>query len=100
MVPEPVMVPPVNPVPAVIAVTVPFFVFVMVMAPVLAVRLIPEPAVRAVTPLFVTVTLPVLALTLMPGPAIMLDTAPPPPPVEVMTAVTGSTLKPAPTVIG
>jgi hypothetical protein len=100
IVPDPVIVPPVNPVLAVIEVTVPLRVFVIVIAPVLAVRLIPAPAVRAVTPLFVTVTLPVLALTPIPVPAKTPVTVPPPPPVEVMYAVSLSINKPEPTIKG
>jgi hypothetical protein len=99
IVPETVMMPPVRPVPAVILVTVPRLVALIVTVPEEPEILIPVPAMRLVTPVLVTVTLPVELLTEIPGPAAMVLT-PPPPPVEVKTAVAGSTLSPAPTVSG
>ena len=98
-VPDVVIEPPVNPVPAATEVTVPLYRFVKVTFPVLAERLIPAPAIRVRTPAFVTVTLPVFPLTFMPRPAKTPVTAPPPP-KEVMAAVTGSTFNPPPISIG
>jgi hypothetical protein len=69
IVPVPVIVPPVNPVPATILVTVPpelGAVFVTVTPPVLPESEIPVPALRDVTPAFVSVT------------ELPSDTAPPP----------------------
>jgi hypothetical protein len=54
-----------------------------VIDPVLAVREIPEPATRLVTPVFVRTTLPVEEETPMPMPPRMLLTPLPPPPVEL-----------------
>jgi hypothetical protein len=71
------------PLPAVMEVTVPPEpVEEMVIAPVFAVREIPEPAMRLVTPVLVRVTLPVGEETPIPVPPTMLATAPPPPPPE------------------
>jgi hypothetical protein len=59
----------------------------IVMAPVFAERVIPDPAIRLVTPVFVIVTLPVGEETPIPVPPIMLVTAPPPPPEELRVPV-------------
>jgi hypothetical protein len=87
IVPVVVIVPPVNPVPAVIEVTPPPPppVAVIVIFPVELSREIPGPALSESTPVFVTRTLPVVADTLMPNPALMSVT--PPPPVEVSVPV-------------
>jgi hypothetical protein len=100
IVPVVLMNPPERPDPTVIPVTVPFVVEQMVTAPVLAERLIPEPASKLVTPVLHTVTLPVVLLTAMAVPALTLVTAPPPPPVEQMYAVALFTQSPVPTIRG
>jgi hypothetical protein len=67
------------------AVSVSTPLLVTVMDPVLASREIPDPAVRSCTPSLVIVTAPVFPLTEIPAPAKIPDTAPPPPPVTLIT---------------
>ena len=100
IVPVVVIGPPVSPVPVRIPVTVPVLVLVIRTDPAEPEREIPGPAAKAVTPVLLTVTFPVFPLRLIPVPAKMPVTAPPPPPVEDITADKGSTLRPEPTLIG
>jgi hypothetical protein len=98
MTPEVEITPPVSPAPAVIEVTVPVFVELMVTAPVAPDTVIPVPATTLVTHTLETVTAPVLAVTKIPGPAVNEETPPPPPVVEITPV--GLTEIPAPTTKG
>jgi hypothetical protein len=74
-----------------------------VILPTLALREIPEPAVRLNTPVFEMVTLPVPPAGVMPIPAaaiILLTAPPPPPPEELITPVALLMLRPDPTMKG
>jgi hypothetical protein len=79
------MVPPERPAPAVIAVTVPVLVELIVTAPVAPEIEIPVPATMLVTPTFETVMAPVLAVTKIPGPAVKEETPGPEPPAAEIT---------------